>query len=235
MNRIFVTGDTHGDPIRRLSSKNFPEGKDLTKDDFVIIVGDFGVLWLNEPDKQEHYVLKWLQEKPWTTLFIDGNHENHKRLANLPVEEKFGGKVGVVRSSIYHLKRGELYLIGGKTFFCFGGACSWDRYHRTLDVSYWEEEVPNYAEMEYGLKQLESVQYKVDYILTHTLPRLLIEMLGFSKEPPNGKGDATTKYLDHIANCATFKKWYFGHMHINKNLRKFKCLFEDVDEITEEL
>jgi predicted phosphohydrolase len=227
---IYITGDIHGNPFR-FSSKKFPEGKQLTKDDFIIVAGDFGLLWENELNRQELHNLKWLMERPWTTLFIDGNHENFQRLNFLPIEEKFGGKVGVVCSNVYHLRRGEIYQIGGKSIFCFGGAYSWDRQLRTLGLSYWEEEVPNYAEMDYGLSQLESVQYNVDYIITHTLPRFLIPILGFSKQP-EGKEDPTCKYFDHIANCVTFKKWYFGHMHVNVDLGKFKCLFNDIDKIT---
>jgi predicted phosphodiesterase len=39
---IFVTGDTHGD-FSRFAADRFPEQKELTKDDFVIICGDFGI------------------------------------------------------------------------------------------------------------------------------------------------------------------------------------------------
>ena len=229
MSRVFITGDIHGNPFR-FSTDNFPKGKTLTKDDYVIVAGDFGIIWMNEPDNKERYEIKWLQDKPFTTLFIDGNHENHWRLGQLPVEEFLGGKVGVVSSGIYHLKRGEIYTINNKTFFCFGGAFSWDIEARTIGLSWWKEEVPSHAEMDYGLKQLESVQYNVDYVITHTLPKCLMPMVGFSKAPPN-KEDTTTKYLDHIANTATFEKWYFGHMHIDKNYGKFQALYEKIKEI----
>ena len=43
---IFITGDIHGDP-RRLNTYCFPEQKEMTKDDFVIILGDFGLVWSN--------------------------------------------------------------------------------------------------------------------------------------------------------------------------------------------
>lgn len=32
---IFVTGDTHGDWMTRLNSRSFPEGVELTKDDYM--------------------------------------------------------------------------------------------------------------------------------------------------------------------------------------------------------
>jgi predicted phosphodiesterase len=254
MSKIYITGDTHGDPVARLSTKKFPEGKDLTKDDFVIIAGDFGAIWMNEPDKRENYIMKWLQDKPWTTLFIDGNHENFERLLALPVEEKFGGNVGMVRSGIYHLKRGELYLIGGKKFFCFGGAYSWDRYHRTLGLSLWEEEVPNHKEMDYGIEQLESVDYKVDYVITHTLPQTYINRLTeyvrlqckdmkkneiplhfkmfLEKDSHNfSTKDPTPKYLDHLAEKLSYTQWYCGHLHIHEKMENFYALFEEIVEI----
>ena len=70
---IYITGDTHGD-FRRFSADNFPEGKTLTKKDYVIICGDFGGIWdVKESSPQEKYWLDWLDRKPWTTLFVDGN------------------------------------------------------------------------------------------------------------------------------------------------------------------
>lgn len=45
MEMVFVTGDTHGDWKSRLNKYVFPEGVELTKDDYVIICGDFGI-WM---------------------------------------------------------------------------------------------------------------------------------------------------------------------------------------------
>ena len=40
---IFVTGDTHIPlDISKLNSEQFPQQKELTKNDYVIICGDFG-------------------------------------------------------------------------------------------------------------------------------------------------------------------------------------------------
>jgi len=226
MARIYITGDIHGNPMR-LSYKKFPEGRELTAEDFVIIAGDFGIIWARKPDREELYKLKWLEERPWTTLFIDGNHENFERLNSLPIEEKFGGKVGIVRKNVFHLKRGEIYDLAGQSFFCFGGAMSLDRDWRVSGVSYWEEEVPNCAEMDYGLEQLNKVNNKVDYVISHAPPLALLKVL-------NGEErliDPTAKYLDHVANMTSFKKWYFGHMHVDKDMLKYKCLFQAIDRI----
>ena len=42
--KIFVTGDLHGEEgISRLSAKNWPVGRRLTKEDVVLVAGDFGL------------------------------------------------------------------------------------------------------------------------------------------------------------------------------------------------
>lgn len=70
-NKIFITGDIHAYlDISKLDDDNFLEGKKLTKDDYVIICGDFGLVWNNSP--LEYQWRDWLKNKPWTTLFVDG-------------------------------------------------------------------------------------------------------------------------------------------------------------------
>ena len=92
---VFVTGDCHAD-VSRFSKDCFYEQKDFSgnKDEnFVIICGDFGLVWQRDCErKSEHYWLDWLEDKPFTTLFVDGNHENHKRMATYPVKEWYGSR-----------------------------------------------------------------------------------------------------------------------------------------------
>ena len=96
---IFVTGDTHGEiDISKLNTKNFPIQRELTKDDYVIVTGDFGLVW--DGSKADRHWQQWLNEKPFTTLFVDGNHENHELLQQYPVTEWNGGKVHQIQPSI---------------------------------------------------------------------------------------------------------------------------------------
>ena len=41
---IYITGDTHSD-FRRFSRQIFPEQNEMSKDDYVMIAGDFGGIW----------------------------------------------------------------------------------------------------------------------------------------------------------------------------------------------
>jgi len=151
---IFVTGDIHSDP-RRLNVDSFYEQKEMTKDDYIIILGDFGLVWNKDKEnKYEKHWLDWLEEKPFTTLFVEGNHENFDRLNSYPVEEWKGGKIQRIRPSVIHLMRGQVFSIDGAVFFTFGGAMSIDKAYRKENISWWKEEMPNNAEMQEG--QLES-------------------------------------------------------------------------------
>ena len=80
---IFVTGDIHGNPVR-LSTDNFYEQKEFSgikEDNTVIVLGDFGLVWNhNGESSNEKWWLDWLEEKPFTVCFVDGNHENFDRL-----------------------------------------------------------------------------------------------------------------------------------------------------------
>lgn len=229
MAKVYITGDIHGsiEVMRRFASRNFTFGKTLTKDDIVIVAGDFGILWDNEPSNEENYNIEWLKKCSWTTAFVDGNHENHPRLQALPREKKWGSEVGVVAEGIYHLRRGNIYDILGSKIFCFGGALSWDKARRLEGVSWWPEEIPSHSEMEYGLDNLEKNNNEVDYVITHTAPNTVIKITGLKGD----KKDATTDYLEHVATTASFKGWFNGHMHVDMNIGKFRQIYHDIIEM----
>lgn len=73
----------------------------MAREDYVIICGDFGGVWLS--DTEEERKMDWLEGRSFTTLFIDGNHENFDQLNAFPVEEWRGEKVHKVRPHIFHL------------------------------------------------------------------------------------------------------------------------------------
>ena len=243
MNKIIVTGDIHGNPFQRLNLENFPEGKTFTKEDYVIILGDFGLVW--DDSAMEHSCLDWLENKPWTTLFIDGNHENYDLLNKFPIEEWGGGRVQKIRSSVIHLLRGEVYDIGGYKFLAMGGARSHDIQDGVLEVgdprikiwkkddfklfrinhiSWWEEEIPNEEERKNALKNLAENDYKIDYILTHEAPSSDVVLMDHLLYHP----DEYSKWLEmEIRQKVKYKKWFFGHYHLNLDVNeKETCLFE---------
>ena len=120
---IYVTGDCHGN-FRRFQSEYFPEQANMTKDDTVIITGDFGGVWFS--DSRDDETLDWLERLPFTLAFVCGNHENYDALERYPAAEWHGGKVHRIRPHVLHLMRGQIFELEGCRFFTMGGAKSHD-------------------------------------------------------------------------------------------------------------
>ena len=216
---IHITGDTHGEVNRLLEYKNTKSG------DTVIITGDFGMLWRRNDYSKISKLNKAAEERGIIYLFCDGNHENFEMLEEYPVEERYGGKAGKISKYIYHLRRGEVYTIEGKIFFVFGGASSIDRMYRTPYVSWWPHELPSSSEINNAYNNLEKINFKPEYIITHTAPTLFLKQIrGFQIiNWPDAAQDVLNELVEKIAvDNPNFKHWYFGHFHIDRYSRKYK-------------
>lgn len=248
---VYITGDCHA-RWHKFTTESFPEQKDMTRDDFVMVCGDFG-LW--HDNSTERWWFDWFEEKPFTILFVDGNHENFDRLYGNEFEivDFHGGKAHKIRDNIYHLMRGYVFDLCGKKFFTFGGASSHDiddgildpndfederefeaKYHRWVKrnkmfrvnhQSWWKEEMPSQEEMELGMRTLEEHNNKVDYIVTHCCPQQIATVYS------NGmyKADKLTSYFNVVAETVDFDKWFFGHYHDDcEIMSKFIMLYDQI-------
>lgn len=232
---IYVTGDCHGD-WRRFQPNCFPEQKNMNRNDYVIVCGDFGI-WHDTYGKETEELNK-LAKLPFTILFVDGNHENYDRLESEFPEVNFhGGKAHKIRENVYHLERGYVFDLQGKKFFCFGGASSHDisdgildpndykseknfvkvyneynlsgKMFRVKNISWWERELPNEEEMQRGLDNLKENNNKVDFIISHCAPQSIADIIGCGLY----QEDILTDYFEKIKNTVHFTKWIFGHYH----------------------
>lgn len=172
---IYVVGDIHGElEIEKLSKEWLAsKGVDPNEGDYVVVAGDFGLIWGPEPSDSERRWLDWIDAMPWTTLFVDGNHENFDRLNAYPTERWQGGMVHRVSRKVLHLMRGNVYEICGKKLFAFGGATSHDRALRKEGVSWWPQEMPSEDELAHAEAALANHDNRVDYIVTHCAPTLV--------------------------------------------------------------
>jgi len=229
MGRIFVTGDIHQEASRRLSSRHF-YSKNLTKNDVVIVAGDFGLVWSHPGGrfyKKETYELNWLNNATFTTLFIDGNHENFDLLNKLPTANLYGADVGVVNESVYHLRRGRTYNINGKSVLTIGGAQSVDMESRVSGIDYWKEELLSTKEQNDILDCVDDKLF--DFVITHTAPRSVIKS-AISLPVTEKVTDNTTKFLDEVCNRISFRNWFCGHFHENVICGEFIFLYDYIVE-----
>ena len=224
---IYVTGDTHIPiDVSKLNATNFPQQKEMTKDDHLIICGDFGAIW--DGGKEDFFWQNWLDTRNFTTLFVDGNHENFPMLYEYPLIDYKGGKVHKIKDSVYHLMRGEVFTIEDKKFFAMGGASSHDKEFRKSGVSWWPEELPSEKEYKNATDNLDANNREVDYIITHCAPISIQARLA-----PDYAVDGLINFFEYIYESdIKYTKWYFGHYHDDVDIDdKHTCLYYDIRRI----
>lgn len=242
---LWFTGDCHGD-FHRFSTRRFPMQKQLTKADCVLICGDFGGIW--DSSAEERYWLDWLEGRPFTTLFADGNHENFDLLEGYEAVPWRGGVARQVRPSVYHLCRGNVFTLEGRRVFVMGGASSHDmpdgilrqgpdlkRQRRVLDrrkahyrvehESWWDRELPSPAEYRQALEALAAVDWTVDLVVSHCAPTELHTRLR-----PDLPADPLTDFLSRVRRELSYGAWYCGHYHCEKTFpaERLRVLYESV-------
>lgn len=243
---LYITGDTHGD-FRRFLPERFPEQEHLAKEDMVLICGDFGGVWYG--DGRDAEGLDFLEARPFTTLFVTGNHENYDALNTYLLEQWHGGTIRRIRPSVLLLERGQVFELGGKCIFTMGGARSHDIQDGILDPddpmfdekfrrlqargtafrvdhrSWWKEELPAPEEYQQARANLERVGWSVDYVVTHCAPTNIQNELLRGRFTP----DALTDFLEDVRQRSRFQYWFFGHYHDNGIVReRFVLLYEQM-------
>lgn len=215
---IYVTGDKHIPiDIDALMKRNFPDQSEMSKNDYVIICGDFGGLWSG--GKKEEYWLALLDNRNFITLFVDGNHENFSMLNAYPICQWNGGKIHKIKDSVFHLMRGQIFTIDNCSFFTMGGGTSVDKIFRREGVSWWKEEQPSDSEYVEAITNLDKYNWKEDYVITHTCSRTIMKKYLYDKENSNLNG-----FFDVLEYKLKFKHWYFGHFHENIKLDNLHTL-----------
>ncbi len=223
---IYITGDTHGKRERfELLAERYGE-RDWTEKDTLIVCGDFGFIFLNNGYEMDF--LDELEKKPYTICFCDGNHENFDALYSYPRERWCGGYIHRIRKNIIHLMRGQVFKIQGRTIFVMGGGYSIDRYARHEHLSWWKQELPSNSEYREAIQALKENDHKVDYIITHTGPKMVLMKKWFRK-PIDMHEDELVGFFDWVRVETQYEKWFFGHWHEDCDIdSKHTVLLEEV-------
>jgi hypothetical protein len=222
---IYITGDTHGtNDFGKLSTSRFPEQKNMTKNDSLIICGDWGGVWYGSP--KDNYLINWYNDKPFTTIIVLGNHENYDAIEKYPVVSFHGSPAYKISDSIFCLHRGYIYNIEDKKFFAFGGAQSTDAEWRIEGESWWKQELPSNEDYNISKQTLKNNPC-VDYIITHAAPTSIQSFLSIYDY-----SNKLTNYLEDVKNNVQFQHWYFGHYHTDAILNdKYTCLYNKIRRI----
>ena len=227
---IYITGDTHGfnDIDKLVLNKTLAS---LSKDDYLLITGDFGGIW--DGGMHDEDILDFYAKRPYTTLFVDGNHENFDLLNSYPVEQLNGGKIHRIADKVIHLMRGQIFNIEDTSIFTFGGALSIDKAYRTIGISWWPEEEPSEAECSEAMENLEKNGFLVDYIVSHAAPESIVRNEINAAHKLLCLDCEAEKFLDKVLKKAVYRRWYCGHYHFDMVIpeHRMTVLYQNVLDI----
>ena len=220
---IYFTGDTHGDQ-NRLSRTAL---KQLSPGDTLIVCGDFGFLW--EDSGREQKFLDKLTRLRYNICFLDGTHENFALLDAYPIVRFCGGKAHRIRPNVFHLMRGQVFEIDGKTVFTLGGGEPPENLmQEDEELKADRPEIPNKQEMLEAVENLQKHGFHVNYIATHEPPASIRDFLAVD-EMSQREMSALGAFLDELSKTAHFDKWYFGSLHTDRFVsRLYTSVFKEV-------
>lgn len=226
----YITGDTHGDFTR---IERFCERFHPTRDDVMIILGDAGFNYYG--GKRDQRVKQRMAEMPITIFSIHGNHEMRPgKIPSYHLQQWHGGMVFVEDAypNLLFAVDGEVFDMGGLQTIAIGGAYSVDKYYRLMNGwNWWPDEQPT-PEMKKGIEQcLDYQHWKVDVVLSHTVPLKYEPVEVFLPQIDQSQVDKSTEtWLDGIEDRLTYRHWYAGHYHTEKEIDRLTLLFESIRE-----
>lgn len=233
---VYITGDVHGGfDMQKLIDWDAEVGHTLGDDDYLIVAGDFGFPW-NFSEEETEDIL-WLESRPYTVLFVDGNHERFDFWRERPREKWHGGLTQLMRDGgrIRRLCRSEVFDLDGSTVFTMGGATSVDRDLRIAYVTWWPDELPGEQNFAEAREALAAHDWKVDYVVTHTCANSMLRAALWPNvgwEHPDH--DRLTEFLEELEGRLTYKRWYFGHFHRDADLeRNHTVLYDQIVRLGE--
>ena len=228
---IYITGDTHRDFSRIY---NFCEREETTRDDIMIILGDSGINYYLMG--MDNILKSELELMPITLFCIHGNHE--ERPFNIPSYEEqqwHGGTVYVEPKypSLIFAKDGEIYDFNGQKYIAIGGAYSVDKYIRLIHGYPWfESEQPTDKIKACVEHRLDSVDWHIDGVLSHTTPKSYEPTWAFLSGIDQSRVDKSTEeWLDKIEKKLKYRYWYSGHFHVDSQEGPIKIMFINIEKL----
>lgn len=159
--KIAFAGDWHGNSNWAVNMIRYAREQGA---DTIVQAGDFGYNFARDYLHDLRYAL---DQYKINLYWVDGNHDNHKKVWNTWEKTEAGFMIpphGNFRERLNYIPRGHRWKWWGLTFMGVGGAHSVDRPHRTPEVSWWETERITAADIERA-----SRGGKVDVMVAHDI------------------------------------------------------------------
>lgn len=142
-----------------------------------------------------------------------------------------------IKSNIYMVSDWETINIDNKNHLFIGGGVSIDRRYRALNYSYFNGEEVTIS------RKLNKIR-NIDVVCTHTAPRVALPVLNHNilanwaaiddklYEDIDKESKTMKKIYDVLSTNNTIKEWYYGHFHIDYNIKYNEINFIGLDELS---
>lgn len=225
---IYITGDTHGS-YKRL--RTFFRDKPVSKSDILIILGDTGLNYYGDERDAPHK--NSAARLPLTLLCLRGNHDrNAATVPGYRWQRRFGDEVYFEPDypDILFAPDRAIYRIEDKSFLAVGGAYSIDKQWRLSEGYNWfEDEQISPQAMAEVESRLDTEGWQTDIVLTHTCPLRFEPTEALFKSVDQSSVDKTMeRWLDIIEARLSYRQWFCGHFHIDKQDGPLRFVFNDV-------
>lgn len=226
---IYITGDMHG---RFDRADAFCRRMGTRTQDILIVLGDACINFTS--DEQDRRLKQRLAGIPVTFFCIHGNHENRPQNIQSYMKRTFrGGSVMYEPEypNILFAEDGELFDLDGRKTIVIGGAYSLDKQYRLGNGLPWFEDEQPSAEIKRKTERvLEEQGWRVDTVLSHTVPSRYVPSEAFLKGIDQSAVDKSTEeWLGRIESRLTYQKWYAGHFHIEKKIDRLEIMYTNFD------
>lgn len=226
---IYITADTHG-KFRRIL--DFLGNGPITPQDVLIILGDAGFNYdavegsgLRRKAPVNYYGIP--------VLCLQGNHELRPEHIDSYREIPWNG--GVVYQeprypNLLFAKDGEVYEIEGRKVLVCGGAYTvFKEYRIARGLPWYPDEQPSPKIKSRVEEQLETLDWQIDLMLTHTCPSKAVPKEKYIPGVDQSTVDTGTEdWLNDIEDRLQYHAWYCGHWHIDKQVDKIRFVYQDI-------
>lgn len=234
--RLVVRGDLHGDIASGLSYAQFPELRNLDKNDTVLILGDTGMGWGGD-DKAAKFAAENIGQKPFNVIYMFGNHDNYDFAERLPLSKSAQEIYGCshmrqlfvndkMLTNQFIVDKPCVADIAGYHCLLVPGADSHDidkllfpgQKHkkrqdelcRVIGTSWWPQEAIDVKTLYSLVKPIDKQQF--DLILSHDSPAHFVDLAarGWDNRFVKTVGE---KYLQALYETVDYQFWFHGHFH----------------------
>lgn len=246
--KILLIGDTHGStkPLLKIIEASY--NYDI---DCIFQLGDFG--FIMSPKTEESLlgeINNALEARKLDLYWLDGNHENFERMAELDLDRHAPAFQPVTNRIIYS-GRGNRFCWGDVWFMSYGGAVSVNQDRLIPMLSWWPQEEINFD-------HISALSEPCDVLLSHDAPvgsarlQAYLDVNDFWPERLQRRSRFNASMLNNLMMRTGMLRAYHGHTHfsyhenvkigrsyrsitgldkVDKLVENFCCLIIDTDKL----